>query len=267
MNHHFNTRHDPVSSLDIRSKLALFIQFTFWSFLFNHPLCHLIMGILILSTGRAMGLSLPRLFSRLSPLLPLFIMIIIFTGFTGSDGFVHQENRTVLFTVWTKLNMTRGGLMLGMTFLLRLTNMVALTLILLESTALDDFINLFIKMKLPHSLSFIITTAIRFVPELDKKRDLIINAQQARGIDMNKGGWFRHFKVRISIMIPLIINSIVMADQLTMGLLNRGFGYKNNWTILSELKMKPEDYLTLAVCLISLISGITLKIQGHWGMI
>ncbi len=267
MTHHLDTQQHLVSSLDIRSKLALFIQFITWSFLFNHPVCHLIMGVLVISTGRSMGVSLPRLFSKLLPLLPLFIMIIIFTGFTGSDGFVHEENRTILFTLWTKLEMTRGGLMLGMTFLLRLTNMVVMTIILLESTPLDDFINLFIKLKLPHSLSFIITTAIRFVPELDKKRDLIINAQRARGIDMNNGGWLRQYKVRISIMIPLIINSIIMADQLTMGLLNRGFGYADNWTVLSELKLRPKDYVALIICLISLISGIALRIQGNWGVI
>ncbi|WP_457554241.1 energy-coupling factor transporter transmembrane component T family protein [Desulfobacula sp.] len=267
MSHNYDIQNHFVSSLDIRSKLALFIQFTIWSFLFNHPVCHLTIGILVISTGLTMGLSLPRLFSKLLPLLPIFVMIIFFTGFTGGDNFVHEENRIILFTLWTKLEMTRGGLMFGMTFLFRLTNMIVLTIIILESTALDDFINLFIKLKFPHSLSFVITTAIRFVPELDKKRNLIINAQRARGIDMNKGGWVRHFKVHISIMIPLIINSIIMADQLTMGLLNRGFGYKNEWTILSELKLKPKDYLILVICLISLISGVTLKIKTDWGLI
>jgi len=267
VNPDFDTQQHLIASLDIRSKLAVFILFTIWSFLFNHPVCHLIMGIFILFTRRALGVSLPRLFSKLLPLLPLFIMIIIFTGFTGSDGFVHEENKTILFTLWTKLEMTRGGLLLGMTFLLRLTNMVAMTLLLLESTALDEFINLFIKLKLPHSLSFIITTAIRFVPELDKKRRLIMDAQRARGIDMNTGGWFRRYKVRIAIMIPLIINSIVMADQLTMGLLNRGFGYTNNWTVLSQLKLKPKDYVTFLICLINLTAGIALKIQGNWGVI
>jgi energy-coupling factor transport system permease protein len=68
-------------------------------------------------------------------------------------------------------------------------------------------------------------------------------------------------------MIPLIINSIVMADQLTMGLLNRGFGYKNEWTVLSELTLKPKDYVVLAICLISLVSGVVLKTQGDWGLI
>lgn len=267
MNHPFDTQQNFVSSLDIRTKLAVFIQFTLWSFLFNHPGCHLFMGLIVISTSLMMGMSLSRLFSKLSPLLPIFIMIIIFTGFTGIDGIVHEENRTILFTAWTKLKLTRGGLMLGVTFLFRLVNMVVLTIIVLESTALDDFINLFIKLKLPHSLSFVITTAIRFVPELDKKRDLIIMAQRARGIDMNSGGWLRHFKVRVSIMIPLIINSIVMADQLTMGLLNRGFGYKNEWTVLSELTLKPKDYVVLAICLISLVSGVVLKTQGDWGLI
>lgn len=265
-----------ISTLDIRSKLSGFFVFLTWSFLFNHPAWHFIMGVLIISTAISMGLSLKSIFSRLLPLLPLFLMIIVFTGFAGTQDFLHQENKTILFTIpigfkmagsGIILEMSKGGLMLGLSFLLRLINMVVMTILILESTDLDDFINLFIRLKLPHSLSFIITTAIRFVPELDKKRNLIINAQRARGIDPDQGGWLRHFKVRISIMIPLIINSIIMADQLSMALLNRGFGYKNHWTILSELRLEKKDYLALIICFFILTSGITLRYKGSMGLI
>jgi len=257
---------------DIRSKLAVFLLLMVLSFLFNHPACHFVMALFILLASIVMGISSAQTVSRLLPLLPLFIMIIFFTGFTGSHGFLHPENKKILFTVPTGFEniffvMTKGGLMLGLTFLLRLINMVVLTILILESTALDHFINLFIKLRLPHSLSFIITTAIRFVPELNKKRELIINAQRARGIDPDKGGWFRHFKVRISIMVPLIINSIIMAEQLSMALLNRGYGYKKSWTILSELRLEKKDYLVLTICVLLLISGIALKYKTCAGMI
>ncbi|WP_022667492.1 energy-coupling factor transporter transmembrane component T family protein [Desulfospira joergensenii] len=254
-------------SLDIRSKLLLFILLMVLTLMFNHPAWHGIMTLGIVGAGLGMGLTFQRMFSRLIPLFPLFLLIAIFTGFSSTSGFIHPENRAPLLVVWKTLCLTRGGILLGITFLLRLVNMVVFTLLILASTPLDDFINLFVKLRFPPSLSFMITTALRFVPALDKKRALIITAQRARGIDPDQGGWLWRFKAHIAIMIPLIVNAILIADQLTMALMNRGFGYRNQWTILSRLCFTKKDYLILTVCAAGLASGIFIKFHGNWGMI
>ncbi|SMD10656.1 energy-coupling factor transport system permease protein [Desulfocicer vacuolatum DSM 3385] len=248
--------------LDIRSKCALFIQFMVWTVLYDHPACHGVISCMIVGGGLYVGLSMKQMFFRLIPLVPLFVMIMLFTGFNSGTGFVHLENKVALFTLWPGASLTRGGLMLGATFLFRLLNMVVLTQIILFTTPLDQFINLFVKLKLPPALSFLITTAIRFVPALDKKRNLIIAAQRARGIDMDEGSLFEKFKARVAIMIPLMVNAIVISDQLSMALMNRGFGYRKNWTVMTRLQFRMPDYFVLCLSLGSLVPAFVIRYPG-----
>ncbi len=256
---------DPVPStggLDIRSKFAIFIQVMAWTILHDHPACQGFICLIIIGGGLYVGLSIKQMLSKLIPLAPLFLMIMLFTGFNSGAGFIHPENKVPVLTLWPGAVLTRGGLMLGGTFLLRLVNMVIFTQIILFTTALDEFINLFVKLRLPPALSFLITTAIRFVPALDKKRQQIIMAQRSRGVDLDEGNVFRQFKARVAIMIPLMVNAIVIADQLSMALMNRGFGYGKTWTIMTRLKFRTADYLTIFLSLGSLISAFVIRYPG-----
>ena len=253
--------------LDIRTKLILFTLFMVLTLLFNHPAGHGIMTLGIVGTGLGMGLTLRKMLARLLPLFPLFLMIALFSGFSSPAGFIHPQNQAPLFTLWETLSLTRGGLLLGMTFLLRLVNMVIFTLLILASTPLDDFINLFVTFRLSPSLSFMITTALRFVPALDKKRDLIITAQRARGMDPDREKGLRRFKAQIAVMIPLIVNAILIADQLSMALMNRGFGFRNQWTALSRLCFTKTDSLILVLAGICLAALMCIRFHGTWGRI
>ena len=256
-----------LAGLDIRTKLSLFLLFMVWTVLFTHPACHIALTLTLLAAGSGSGLTAGQICRRLSPLTPLLLMIFLFTGFTVPGGMVHPENSTALATLGPHLTLTRGGLLLGLTFILRLVNMVTLTLLLLSTTSLDHFITLFTKLRMPRTLAVVITTAIRFVPELDRKREQIITAQRARGIAPDRGGRLRKFRARVAVMVPLIVNAILVADQLTMALMNRGFGYRNRWTVIDYLKFKPSDYLILALCLAGLGAGLFIRFQTGWGRI
>ena len=254
------------AGLDIRSKLLVFTAALVWTLVFTHPLVHGTLALAILVTGVTLGLGLRSMVSKLIPLAPLMAMILVFMAFAGGKTFIHPENQTLLFSFSTGLGkwvLYRGNLLMGLTFILRLTNMVMLTLILMATTPLDDFIGLFMKLRLPPTLSFIITTAIRFIPELDKKRQLILTAQRARGLGPEGQSPWGKLKIRMAVMVPLIVNAILLADHLSMALMNRGFGYRPQWTVLSQLRLKKRDYPVLLLGSAALVLGIVLKIQGQ----
>ncbi|MCP4114954.1 MAG: energy-coupling factor transporter transmembrane protein EcfT [Desulfobacteraceae bacterium] len=263
-------RHMPPSTeslLDIRTKLAIFSTFLIPSFMFNHPLGHLGLGMLVLAAARISGQPLRQLMSILIPVLPLLILIVLFTGFNGNQTFRDPLNQAPIFEPGAGLVLTRGGLLLGLTLLLRLINMIAASRILMAIAPLDDLIQLFHKMRLPHSLSFVITTAIRFIPELEKKRRLIMNAQQARGASLDDKGMVTRFRMRIAIMVPLIVNAIIMADRLSMAMLNRGFGYRNTWTNLHEIRLKKNDIVILLICLMTIICAVFIRTTTQWALL
>lgn len=242
-------KHNP--PLDIRTRCTLFLAFLTWTFCFSHPACHLTMLTIILGTGLSAGMPLKKMLSGLLPLAPLFIMIMIFSGVMPAVTFVHDENTVPIAQLGDTLTLTRGGLLLGTTFVLRLANMVIGTRMLLAATPLEAFISLFAWLRMPPSLSFMITTALRFIPALDGRRQLISAAQQARGADPASGSWVNRFKARAAVMIPLIVSAISIADQLTMALMNRGFGYTARPTAMTRLQFNPRDVVITALALVA----------------
>jgi len=248
-----------VVSVDIRAKLALFFLVTLLSMIFNSPLFLFSLLFSTLLAGMVSSANLKKVGTTLLPLLPLFILLAVCTGFFSLAEFTDPNNDTVLFCLGDSLCASKGGLLLGVSFLCRITIMILSTSILLQTTPLDDFIHFFNSIGLPPSISFVITTALRFVPELNRKKEQIINAQRARGVDLEAGQWFRGLKARISIMIPLIINGISLAEHLSIALLNRGFGYSNHWTVMKKTKLTMLDMLILLICLLLLAVAIFIR--------
>lgn len=250
--------------MDIRAKLALFFLITLLSMMFNSPL--FLSGLLVCTVlvGMSCSADLRKVAGIILPLLPVFILLGIFTSFFSLAEFTDPANKEVLFCVSDQVCASQGGALLGVSFLCRLTVMILSTFVLLQTTPLDDFIHFFNAIGLPPTVSFVITTAIRFVPELNRRKEQIINAQRARGVDLETGQWVRGLKARISIMIPLIISGITLSDHLTIALLNRGFGYSNHWTVMKKVKLTRLDYFILTSCLLLLLVALYLRSIGSY---
>lgn len=251
-------------SVDVRSRLALFFLTIVFSMIFNSPF--FLSGLLLCTVllGRVCGVDMKKVAAILLPLLPIFLLLGISSGFFAVGNFTDPANEAVLFCVGDGVCATRGGLLLGISFLCRLTLMVLSTSILLQTTPLDDFIDFFNSTRLPPSVSFVITTAIRFVPELNCRKEQIINAQRARGVDLEAGQWLRGLKARVSIMIPLIIYGISLAENLSIALLNRGFGCQNHWTVMKKSQLVMLDYLILLACLLLFVVGIVIRCRSSY---
>ncbi|MDX2493978.1 MAG: energy-coupling factor transporter transmembrane component T [Desulfuromusa sp.] len=252
------------SSLDIRSKSALFFLVILLSMIFNSPLFLASLLVSTLLIGMACSMDMKKVVAIVLPLLPIFILLGLCSGFFSMAEFTDPTNKVVLFCLGDSLCASRGGLLLGVSFLCRLIIMILSTSMLLQTTPLDDFIHLFNTIGLPPTASFVITTAIRFVPELNRRKEQIINAQRARGVDLETGQWLRGLKARISIMIPLIINGISLAEHLSIALLNRGFGYSNHWTVMKKAKLIMFDYLILLICLLLLLVAIFIRSSSSY---
>jgi len=73
-------------------------------------------------------------------------------------------------------------------------------------------------IKVPvHTLAMIMTLALRFIPVLIEEIERIMNAQKARGADLETGGLIKRAKALIPILIPLFISSFRRAYELAFG--------------------------------------------------
>ena len=84
------------------------------------------------------------------------------------------------------------------------------------------------KMGMPYEISFILATSMRYVPAIGRKVRLISDAQQARGIDLRPR--IKNISNFMALMMPLLVQSFILADELALAMESRGFGCKRRST-------------------------------------
>ncbi|HZK54015.1 MAG TPA: energy-coupling factor transporter transmembrane component T [Desulfosporosinus sp.] len=256
--------------LDVRAKMFGFLVLLILSFIFQAPIYQLLIvtftGILACWTK----ISLRKIRKMLAPLLPIIIMITLITGFTMTpDRFDQATSQAILFYILPgdRLGATVGGLLMGATFTLRLFSMMIASSVLTSTTSMDDFTQFFQIMKVPVEMTMMLTTAIRFIPTLDKKRRLIVEAQRARGVKFNEKGMIGALQSHLPLMIPMFINSILMANSLSMAMLNRGYGLTRTSTSMRDIRFSLKDYYALSFSILLLTSALFVRFRLHIGLL
>ena len=238
--------------LDVRTKIIAFVCVVTMVFLYSNPLANLAILAALIALILPSGIGMKSIFNALKPLLLVFFIIIIITLFTATGPYFHESSGMVLFYLLPgeRAPATLGGLYTGLTFLLRIFIMVISTMALIMSTPINDLMEFFSKIKASYKLSLVVTLAISFIPTLIQKKDMIFQAQKARGAGISQKGPINQLMAFIPIMIPLIINSIIMANNLSISLINRGYGANNSITTLYDIKMRTLDYIVVALALL-----------------
>jgi len=233
--------------LDVRTKTLVFGVVLVAVFVFSDPLYNFALFALLLTAALAARTPLKGLRTMMQPLIPLFLLIAVLTMFTrGGQQFVHPQNEELLFAMGP-LDATLGGLLTGLNFVMRILLMVLATYLFTAFTPIDDIILAMNKVHAPYWLSILVTTAISFIPTMDHKRALIVEAQRARGAQARRSGMLGQLMSFVPIMVPLMTNSLIMADNLAIAMTNRGYGARPSITTLRDLRFQARDGYVMAV--------------------
>jgi len=109
---------------------------------------------------------------------------------------------------------------------------------------------------IPYEICFAFTTAVRFVPVLAEEAQTIIDAQRARGLELESGNIIKRIRNYIPILIPLIVNAIRRSMELAETMESRAWGAVKNRTNLYALRIKGRDILLIVSSLIILIISV-----------
>ncbi len=99
----------------------------------------------------------------------------------------------------------------------------------------------------PYELVFAFTTAVRFVPVLAEEAQTIMDAQKARGLELERGNFLKRIRNYIPILIPLIVSAIRRSLELAEAMESRAWGATKKRTNLYALRMHGGDFILLAV--------------------
>jgi energy-coupling factor transport system permease protein len=88
---------------------------------------------------------------------------------------------------------------------------------------------------------------IRFLPILGQEAERIVEAQKARGIDLNSGTWRNRLEKFHGIFFPLLYNVLGRAEELTTAMAVRGYGQTMEKQTLKHMRLSTLDYLSLVL--------------------
>jgi energy-coupling factor transport system permease protein len=199
-------------------------------------------------------------FSAIIPLLALFVMQIPFVLLARVQRQWLRSLRGALFLALFIFLVNIAGNFLTQGYKLTPTNLenaTAMTLrfvVLVESfsvfflTTSPDHLGLALEQShVPYEFSFAFTTAVRFVPVLAEEAQTIMDAQKARGLELEKGNFMKRIRNYIPVLIPLIVSAIRRSLELAEAMESRAWGATKKRTNLYALKLHRGDYALLGI--------------------
>ncbi|MEM3730630.1 MAG: energy-coupling factor transporter transmembrane component T [Candidatus Bathyarchaeia archaeon] len=115
--------------------------------------------------------------------------------------------------------------------------------------------------RIPYEFCFAFTTAVRFVPVLAEEAQTIMDAQKARGLELERGNFLKRIKNYIPILIPLIVSAIRRSLELAEAMESRAWGATKKRTNLYTLKTHRNDFILIAITIGILVSAIYVRMS------
>ena len=238
----------PAHRLDPRTKIVLVVLYIVALFQAKNLLTYALVAVTFVTCARVSKVGARALLKGLKPV----VIIVLFTGFLnlfftpGETLFELGFLRLTDQGIYNALRMVVRIMLLIMgTFLLTYTTSpIALT------DALERMLNPLKKLHVPvHELAMVMSIALRFIPTLIEETDKIMNAQKARGAQLDTGKMTDRVKALVPVLIPLFISAFRRADELAMAMECRCYRGGDGRTRLKVLRCEKQDYIDLAVCI------------------
>ena len=122
----------------------------------------------------------------------------------------------------------------------------------------------FRRMGLPDKASFTMDLAFRFIPTLGRDFLITVDAQRARGYEVEsaKGGIINRLRRLAPLIVPVTMSAIVTGEEVIDAMDLRAFGVRPR-TWYRQLHFQLRDYLFVALGVAILATYIAVRIMGY----
>jgi energy-coupling factor transport system permease protein len=212
------------------------------------------------------------LFGELIPLIALFLLPIPFVLLAGVQKEWLRSLRGAaflagfIFIVNIASNFFTSGYVLTAAAVETSAAMTLRFVVLVESfsvfflTTSPDHLGLALEQtRVPYEFAFAFTTAVRFVPVLAEEAQTIMDAQKARGLELEKGGILKRIRNYVPVLIPLIVSAIRRSLELAEAMESRAWGATKKRTNLYTLRLHRGDFALLAITIGVLVVAVYVR--------
>ncbi len=250
-----------VHRMDARLKIVLLIAVIVFIFVASNAFSLLFCAIGIFAAIVISKIPLKLFGKNLKAILPILLITFIINLFYGQG----KE----IFSIW-KLTITTGGIYRAFYMALRIILLIFVSSLLTYTTTPNDLTDAIERLLSPlkyiglagavHTLAMMMTIVLRFIPILIEETEKIMNAQKARGADMESGPLIQRIKALIPILIPLLISSIRHAYELAEAMECRCYTGGEGRTRMKQMRFKSLDFYSIVVSCVFCVGVILLNI-------
>jgi energy-coupling factor transport system permease protein len=198
-------------------------------------------GIFNLCLASMAGI-LDRSLRILAALVKMSVVLFIVQVF-----FVRQGG--VLLSLPGGVYVTDLGVSFSGLFALRLIASVMPMALMLSITRMSDISNVLVRtLRIPYKYTFVLTTAIRFIPLFSEEMSGIMEAQVARGVEFDTRDFFKKLRLLLPLCVPLLISSVRKIEGGAISAELRGFNLRTRTSGYKRYGFGKKDAAMLVVC-------------------
>jgi energy-coupling factor transport system permease protein len=242
----------------------------FWDVRFLLPL--LLIALVTLFTSGIQWHEMRRAFLFIGFFVFFFAFLTFLTGRGGME--VYDEEHLIrsfaapfhIFGWQPVLKVTVERAFFALSQLVRVFSIAVMTILIPYSLDPAYYGITFRGLGLPDKIAYAMDLTMRFIPTFGRDFQLTMDAQRARGYELEKisGGLIAQVRKLGPLMVPVIIHAIIGSEDIIDAMDLRAFGIGPR-TWLQQLTYKKRDRILIGVGVILLIVSTVLLFMGYGG--
>jgi energy-coupling factor transport system permease protein len=272
----YRQRNSLLQSLDPRAWLIFYACFLastlcFWDVRFLTPLLLIALGSIWASGIRWREMYRAWLF--IGGFVIFFAFLTFLTGRGGMEVYTQEHlirRFSASFTLFgwrPTLDITVERAFYALSQLVRVFSLASMTILIPNCLNPAHYGITFRGLGLPDKLAYAMDLTMRFVPTFGRDFQLTMDAQRARGYEIEKlsGGLIAQVRKLAPLIVPVTIHAIIGSEDIIDAMDLRAFGVGPR-TWLEQLHYRRRDYVLIAfgVALLVLSIGLSLLGYGHF---
>lgn len=259
-----------VHKLDARTKILLLIYLIVLIFISKNVISLFLSVVLATLIMILSGIPVRMYFKNIKVIIPIVVFTAILNIFYTKTGLP-------LFPEDFFIQVYSGGLLRAGFMAVRVLLLILVSSVLTYTTTPNDLTDAIERLLKPlsliglgeavHTMSMMMTIALRFIPTLIEETDKIMNAQKARGADLESGGIIKKVKALLPILIPLLISAVRRAYELAEAMECRCYNGGKGRKRMKQMRISSGDVLSFVCVSLFLVAIIISNIFIEFGVV
>jgi len=269
----YRKRKSLIQSFDPRAWIIFYACFLasslfFWDLRFLTPL--LIIALVVIFTSGIGWHEMYRAWLFIGGFIVFFSLLTFLTGRGGMELYTEEHLITSLSTPFTifgwrpTLNITVERTFYALSQLVRVFSIAGMTILIPYSLNPAHYGVTFHGLGLPDKIAYAMDLTMRFIPTFGRDFQLTLDAQRARGYEIEKlrGGLIAQVRKLAPLIVPVTIHAIVGSEDIIDAMDLRAFGIGPR-TWLEQLHYRRRDYVLMALAALLLAVSVIVSLLGY----